>query len=149
VSQVVTPLFFICSVEIKTTYYDNNTCTQTKYPSVLPFGIDFSIKDDHLGVRNTHILEELIDGKLSREYYFQTRCFGRVYLTVVSKLFISDQTWNAFMGTFTKDADVEAFIDMMINKQYDSDLLGLIGNNLPKYPDVVGVILMGESIYKS
>lgn len=115
----------------------------------LPFGIDFSIKDDHLGVRNTYILEELIDGKLSREYYFQTRCFGRVYLTVVSKLVISDQTWNAFMGTFTKDADVKVFIDMMLNKQYDSDLLGLIGNNLPKYPDVLGVILMGESIYKS
>ena len=38
---------------------------------------------------------------------------------------------------------------MMINKQYDSDLLGLIGNNLPKYPDVLGVVLMGESIYKS
>ena len=113
----------------------------------LPFGIDFSIKDDHLGVRNTYILEELIDGKLSREYYFQTRCFGRVYLTVVSKLVISDQTWNAFMGTFTKDADIEAFIDMMLNKQYDSDLLGLIGNNLPKYPDVIGVVIMGETIY--
>ena len=42
----------------------------------LPFGIDFSIKDDHLGVRNTYILEELIDGKLSREYYFQTRYSG-------------------------------------------------------------------------
>ena len=51
------------------------------------------------------------------------------------------------MGTFTKDADVEAFIDMMINKQYDSDLLGLIGNNLPKYPDVIGVVIMGETIY--
>ena len=114
----------------------------------LPFGIDFSIKDDHLGVRNTHILEELIDGKINREYYFQTRMFGSVYLTVVSKLLISDQTWNAFMGTFTKDSDVEEFIDSMLNNQYDSDLLGLIGNNLPKYPDIVGVVLMGESIYK-
>ena len=115
----------------------------------LPFGIDFSIKDDHLGVRNTHILEELIDGKINREYYFQTRKFGSVYLTVVSKLVISDQTWNSFMGTFTKDSDVEEFIDSMLNNQYDSDLLGLIGNNLPKYPDVVGVVLMGESIYKA
>ena len=25
----------------------------------LPFGIDFSQKDDHLGVRNTRLLEEL------------------------------------------------------------------------------------------
>ena len=113
------------------------TQNQTSTHQFLPFGIDFSIKDDHPG-GNTHILEELIDDG-SREYYFQTRCFGRVYLTVVSKLVILNQTWNAFMGTFTKDADVEAFIDMMINKQYDSDLLGLIGNNLPKYPDVVGV----------
>ena len=113
----------------------------------LPFGIDFSIKDDHLGVRNTHIIEGLIDGKINREYYFQTRKFGSVYLTVVSKLIISDQTWNAFMGTFTKDSDVEEFIDSMLNNQYDPDLLGLIGNNLPKYPDIVGVILMGESIY--
>ena len=147
-SQIVTLLFFICSVEkkhiMKTTYALRQSTHQ-----FLPFGIDFSIKDDHLGVRNTYVLEELVDGKLSREYYFQTRCFGRVYLTVVSKLVISDQTWNAFMGTFTKDADVEAFIDMMLNKQYDSDLLGLIGNNLPKYPDVVGVILMGEAIYNS
>ena len=30
----------------------------------LPFGIDFSIKDDHLGVLNTHIIEGLIDGKV-------------------------------------------------------------------------------------
>jgi len=113
----------------------------------LPFGVDFSQKDDHLGVYNTQVLEELIDGKIQREYYFQTRKFGKVYLSVVSKLVISDQTWNAFMGTFTKDPDVEEFIDLMVNDQLDSELLGLIGNNLPKYPDVVGVILMGESIY--
>ena len=84
----------------------------------------------------------------NRDYYFQTRKFGSVYLTVVSKLVISDQTWNAFMGTFTKDSDVEEFIDSMLNNQYDPDLLGIIGNNLPKFPDIVGVILMGESIYK-
>ena len=114
----------------------------------LPFGVDFSQKDDHLGVRNTQVLEELIDGNIQREYYFQTRKFGKVYLSVVSKLVISDQTWNAFMGTFTKDSDVEEFVDLMVNNQLDSELLGLIGNNLPKYPDVVGLILMGESIYK-
>ena len=113
----------------------------------LPFGIDFSQKDDHLGVRNTRLLEELIDGKLQREYYFQTRCFGSVYLTVVSKLVISDQTWNAFLGTFAQDTDVSQFIDTMLKNQLDTDLLGLIGNNLPKYPEVLGVILMGESIY--
>ena len=113
----------------------------------LPFGLDFSQKDDHLGVYNTQVLEELVDGKIQREYYFQTRKFGAVYLSVVSKLVISDQTWNAFMGTFTKDRDVEEFIDSMINNQLDSDLLGLIGNNLPKYPDVLGVIIMGSSIY--
>ena len=113
----------------------------------LPFGIDFSQKDDHLGVRNTRLLEELIEGKLQREYYFQTRCFGSVYLTVVSKLVISDQTWNTFIGTFVKDTDVSKFIDAMLNNQIETDLLGVIGNNLPKYPDVVGVILMGEDIY--
>jgi hypothetical protein len=113
----------------------------------LPFGVDFSQKDDHLGVYNTQILEELVDGKTKREYYFQTRTFGKVFLSVVSKLVISDQTWNAFMGTFTKDIDVEQFVDGMINNQSDSDLLGLIGNNLPKYPDVIGVIVMGEAIY--
>lgn len=113
----------------------------------LPFGIDFSQKDDHLGVRNTRLLEELIEGKLQREYYFQTRCFGSVYLTVVSKLVISDQTWNTFIGTFVKDTDVSEFIDAMLNNQIETDLLGVIGNNLPKYPDVVGVILMGEDIY--
>jgi len=113
-----------------------------------PFGVDFLKKDDHLGVRNTRLLEELIDGKLQREYYFQTRQFGQVYLTVVSKLVISDQTWNAFMGTFIKDTDVHEFVDAMLNNQLESDLLGVVGNNLPKYPDVLGVILMGESIYK-
>ena len=113
----------------------------------LPFGIDFSQKDDHLGVYNTQVLEDLVDGKTQREYYFQTRKFGNIYLSVASKLVISDQTWNAFMGTFTKDKDVEQFIDGMINNQTDSELLGLIGSNLPKYPDVFGVIMMGEAIY--
>jgi hypothetical protein len=112
-----------------------------------PFGIDFSKKDDHLGVHNTQVLEDLVDGKTHREYYFQTRKFGNVYLSVACKLVISDQTWNAFMGTFTKDSDVEGFIDGMINNQTDSELLGLIGNNLPKYPEVLGVIMMGETIY--
>ncbi len=112
-----------------------------------PFRVDFSQKDDHLGVYNIQILEELVDGKIQREYYFQTRKFGEIYLSVVSKLVISDQTWNAFMGTFTKDSDVKGFIDSMINNQLDSDLLGLIGNNLPKYPDVLGIIIMGSSIY--
>jgi len=113
----------------------------------LPFGIDFSLKDDHLGVYNTHMLEQLVDGESKREYYFQTRKFGTIYLSVVSKLVISDQTWNAFMGTFTKDSDIEQFVDGMINNQTDSELLGLIGNNLPKYPDVLGVIMMGATIY--
>ena len=53
------------------------------------------------------------------------------------------------MGTFTQDSDVENFIDQMINEQNDADLLGLIGNNLPKYPDVIGLVMMGESIYKA
>lgn len=113
----------------------------------LPFGVDFSQKDDHIGVSNTQILEELIDGKAQREYYFQTRKFGNVYLSVTSKLVISDQTWNAFMGTFIKDKDVEQFIDGMINNQNDSELLGLIGNNLPKYPEILGLVVMGDAIY--
>lgn len=113
----------------------------------LPFGVDFSQKDDHIGVSNTQILEELIDGKSKREYYFQTRKFGNVYLSVTSKLVISDQTWNAFMGTFIKDEDVEHFIDGMINNQNDSELLGLIGNNLPKYPEILGLVIMGDAIY--
>lgn len=113
----------------------------------LPFGVDFSQKDDHIGVSNTQILEELIDGKSKREYYFQTRKFGNVYLSVTSKLVISDQTWNAFMGTFIKDKDVEHFIDGMINNQNDSELLGLIGNNLPKYPEILGLVIMGDAIY--
>lgn len=113
----------------------------------LPFGIDLSKKDDHLGVYNSRILENLVDGELQREYYFQTRKFGTIYLSVVSKLVISDQTWNEFMGTFMQDKDIELFVDSMINNQADTDLLGLIGNNLPKYPDVLGLVLMGEAIY--
>ena len=115
----------------------------------LPFGTNFSQKDDHLGVCNTQILEDLVDGEYPRECYFQTRKFGSVYLSVVSKLVISDQTWNAFMGTFTQDKDIEGFIDQMITTQNDQDLLGLIGNNLPKYPDVLGLVLMGEAVYNS
>ena len=51
------------------------------------------------------------------------------------------------MGTFMQDKDIELFVDGMINNQSDTDLLGLIGNNLPKYPDVLGLVLMGEAIY--
>jgi len=115
----------------------------------LPFGVDYSKRDDHMGVHNSHVLEELVDGKLQREYYFQTRKFGTVYLSVVSKLVISDQTWNAFMGTFTQDSEIKLFVDGMLNKQNDSELVGLIGNNLPKYPEVVGLVVMGESIYNA
>lgn len=115
----------------------------------LPFGVDYSKRDDHMGVHNSHVLEELVDGKLQREYYFQTRKFGTVYLTVVSKLVISDQTWNAFMGTFTQDSEIKLFVDGMLNKQNDRELVGLIGNNLPKYPEVVGLVVMGESIYNA
>lgn len=52
------------------------------------------------------------------------------------------------MGTFIQDLDIKQFVDGMINNQADTDLLGLIGNNLPKYPDVLGLVLMGEAIYK-
>jgi len=113
----------------------------------LPFGLDYSKKDDHYGVLNTMKMEDLIDGKNKREYYFQTRKFGAVYISVVTKLVISDQTWNEFMGTFTKDQDIKQFIDGMLKNQRDTDLLGLIGNNLPKYPDVLGLVVMGENIY--
>ena len=124
------------------------TYTQThSIDQFMPFGVDFSKKNNHLGVHNTHILEELIDGNIEREYYFQTRKFGKIYLSVVSKLVISDQTWNLFMGTFTKDSDINEFIDVMINNQLDPELLGLIGNNLPKYPEIIGVMMMGNLIY--
>lgn len=113
----------------------------------LPFGYAFSQKNDHLGVRNTNTLEQLMDGLLQREYYFQTRSFGNVYLSVVSKLHISDQTWNAFMGTFAQDLEVESFINDLLNQQYDPELVGLIGNNLPKYPEIIGLVVMGETIY--
>lgn len=113
----------------------------------LPFGFEFSQKNDHLGVSNTDILEQLMDGLLEREYYFQTRSFGRVYISVVSKLHISDQTWNAFMGTFAQDVEVETFINGLLNQQQDPELVGLIGNNLPKYPEIVGLVVMGETIY--
>ena len=149
VSQIVTAISFICKVELKQEAMTTTYALRQSTHQFLPFGTDFSKKDDHLGVYNSQVLEDLVDGELQREYYFQTRKFGSVYVSVVSKLVISDQTWNSFMGTFTLDRDVEVFIDGMINTQDDSDLLGLIGNNLPKYPDVLGLVLMGESIYNA
>jgi hypothetical protein len=148
VSLIVTVKFFICNVELKQATMTTTYALRQSTHQFLPFGIDFSKKDDHLGVYNSRVLDDLVDGKLQREYYFQTRKFGTVYLSVVSKLVISDQTWNEFMGTFIQDLDIDQFVDGMINKQADTDLLGLIGNNLPKYPDVLGLVLMGEAIYK-
>lgn len=113
----------------------------------LPFGYKLSQRNDHIGVQNTNTLEHLMDGKLSREYYFQTRSFGNMYISVVTKLHISDQTWNTFIGTFSQDEDVEAFVNNMLTKQDDKDLVGLIGNNLTRYPEVVGLVIMGDRIY--
>lgn len=147
-SLIVTGVGVICKVELKQGTMTTTYALRQSTHQFLPFGIDFSKKDDHLGVYNSRVLEDLVDGKLQREYYFQTRKFGDIYLSVVSKLVISDQTWNEFMGTFMQDKDIELFVDGMINNQSDSELLSLIGNNLPKYPDVVGLVLMGEAIYK-
>ncbi len=147
-SLVVTTYSFICNVELKQRTMTTTYALRQSTHQYLPFGIDFSKKDDHLGVYNSRVLEDLVDGNLQREYYFQTRKFGSIYLSVVSKLVISDQTWNEFMGTFMQDKDIEQFVDQMINNQMDTDLLSLIGNNLPKYPDVLGLVLMGEAIYK-
>jgi hypothetical protein len=113
-----------------------------------PFGLDIFKKDDHLGVRNSFLLENIVDGKGDRSYYFQTRNFGNIYLSLVCKLFVSDQTWNTFMGSFIKDNDIDNFIKEMISSQEDPDILGLIGNNLPQFPEIIGLIVMGEAIYK-
>lgn len=105
-------------------------------------------KDDHLGVRNSYLLENIVDGENERSYYFQTRNFGNIYLSLVCKLVVSDQTWNTFLGSFIKDNEIDNFIKGMIFKQEDRDLLGLIGNNLPQFPEIIGLIVMGEAIYK-
>jgi hypothetical protein len=69
-------------------------------------------------------------------------------LSLVCKLVVSDQTWNTFLGSFIKDNEIDNFIKGMIFKQEDRDLLGLIGNNLPQFPEIIGLIVMGEAIYK-
>ncbi len=115
----------------------------------IPFGLDILKKDDHLGVRNTYLLENIVDGEGDCSYYFQTRNFGNIYLSLVCKLVVSDQTWNTFMGSFIKDNDIDNFIKGMISSQEDPDILGLIGNNLPQFPEIMGLIVMGEAIYKA
>tara|TARA_Y100000385_G_scaffold291697_1_gene371464 strand:- start:5952 stop:6341 length:390 start_codon:yes stop_codon:yes gene_type:complete len=112
------------------------------------FSLDILKKDDHLGVRNSYLLENIVDGEGERSYYFQTRNFGNIYLSLVCKLVVSDQTWNTFLGSFIKDNEIDNFIKGMIFKQEDRDLLGLIGNNLPQFPEIIGLIVMGEAIYK-
>ncbi len=125
----------------------NSLAQQLSTNQYLPFGYKLSQKNDHIGVQNTNTLEQLMDGELTREFYFQTRPFGTIYISVVTKLHISDQTWNTFLGTFSQDKDVELFVNKMLTKQDDKDLVGLIGNNLTRYPEVVGLVIMGDRIY--
>ena len=147
-SQIVTTSTFICPKNLKNKMMIKTYALRQSTHQFRPFGLDILKKDDHLGVRNSYLLENIVDGEGERSYYFQTRNFGNIYLSLVCKLVVSDQTWNTFLGSFIKDNEIDNFIKGMIFKQEDRDLLGLIGNNLPQFPEIIGLIVMGEAIYK-
>ena len=111
-------------------------------------GVNFLKKDDQFGESNTTIIENIISGIDKRDYYFQTRKINNTYVCIVTKLIISDQTWNKFFGTLLNDFDINRFIKKLFLENSPS-LLGLVGNNLPKYPEIQGLIIMGSEIYNS
>ncbi len=111
-------------------------------------GVNFLKKDDQFGESNTIIIENIISGIDKRDYYFQTRKINNTYVCIVTKLIISDQTWNKFFGTLLNDFDINRFIKKLFFENSPS-LLGLVGNNLPKYPEIQGLIIMGNEIYNS
>ena len=111
-------------------------------------GVNFLNKDDQFGESNTIIIENIISGIDKRDYYFQTRKINNTYVCIVTKLIISDQTWNKFFGTLLNDFDINRFIKKLFFENSPS-LLGLVGNNLPKYPEIQGLIIMGSEIYNS
>ncbi|MAJ97655.1 MAG: hypothetical protein CMD07_00035 [Flavobacteriales bacterium] len=111
-------------------------------------GVNFLKKDDQFGESNTIIIENIISGIDKRDYYFQTRKINNTYICIVTKLIISDQTWNKFFGTLLNDLDINRFIKKLFFENSPS-LLGLVGNNLPKYPEIQGLIIMGSEIYNS
>ena len=111
-------------------------------------GVNFLKKDDQFGESNTIIIENIISGIDKRDYYFQTRKINNTYVCIVTKLIISDQTWNKFFGTLLNDFDINRFIKKLFFENSPS-LLGLVGNNLPKYPEIQGLIIMGSEIYNS
>ena len=111
-------------------------------------GVNFLKKDDQFGESNTIIIENIISGIDKRDYYFQTRKINNTYVFIVTKLIISDQTWNKFFGTLLNDFDINRFIKKLFFENSPS-LLGLVGNNLPKYPEIQGLIIMGNEIYNS
>ena len=111
-------------------------------------GVNFLKKDDQFGESNTTIIENIISGIDKRDYYFQTRKINNTYVCIVTKLIISDQTWNKFFGTLLNDFDINRFIKKLFFENSPS-LLGLVGNNLPKYPEIQGLIIMGSEIYNS
>ena len=111
-------------------------------------GVNFLQKDDQFGGSNTIIIENIISGIDKRDYYFQTRKINNTYICIVTKLIISDQTWNKFFGTLLNDLDINRFIKKLFFENSPS-LLGLVGNNLPKYPEIQGLIIMGSEIYNS
>ena len=69
-------------------------------------GVNFLNKDDQFGESNTTIIENIISGIDKRDYYFQTRKINNTYVCIVTKLIISDQTWNKFFGTLLNDFDI-------------------------------------------
>ena len=93
-------------------------------------GVNFLKKDDQFGESNTIIIENIISGIDKRDYYFQTRKINNTYVCIVTKLIISDQTWNKFFGTLLNDFDINRFIKKLFFENSPS-LLGLVGNNLP------------------
>lgn len=111
-------------------------------------GVNFLKKDDQFGESNTIIIENIISGIDKRDYYFQTRKINNTYVCIVTKLIISDQTWNKFFGTLLNDFNINRFIKKLFFENSPS-LLGLVGNNLPKYPEIQGLIIMGSEIYNS
>ena len=58
-SLIVTVKFFICNVELKQATMTTTYALRQSTHQFLPFGIDFSKKDDHLGVYNSRVLEDL------------------------------------------------------------------------------------------
>lgn len=98
---------------------------------------------NHLGEKNTILLEKVLYGSKDEQYKYMGRPLGLANCILVATKELNEWEWTQYMSDLLNGAkDIRQFLHSSLIQGQEKDVMNVIGNNLNNYPDVIGLVIL-------